>query len=211
MIRESIVFLREFLLEFETTGACFPTSHWAAEALSAPLRDHSTPVNVLEAGPGTGSVTVQILSKLKPGDHLTICEINPRFMRALKKRLAKNLDFIAHSHQVTFFEGPVQALPADRSFDVIVCAIPFLNLKVELVKEIFDKFRELGHPDTVMTYYEYLGLRSVGKVVALPERRERLRALDTYFRTTLQQKEVSREIVWLNLSPINVYRIRPAA
>ena len=32
MIKENLVFLREFLLEFKTTGACFPTSRWAAQA-----------------------------------------------------------------------------------------------------------------------------------------------------------------------------------
>ena len=211
MIRESIVFLREFLLEFETTGACFPTSHWAAEALSAPLRDHDKPINVLEAGPGTGSVTVEILPKLKPGDHLTICEINPRFMRSLKKRLAKNQDYLSRAHQVTFFEGPVQSLPEDRRFDVIVCAIPFLNLSIDLVKDIFNKFKTLGHEETIMTYYEYIGFRSVGKVVSLPERRARLRALDSYFQDTIQKKDLSRETVWLTLLPINVYRLRPAA
>ena len=56
MIKENLVFLREFLLEFKTTGACFPTSRWAAQALITPLREPNRPPrNILELGPGTGS------------------------------------------------------------------------------------------------------------------------------------------------------------
>ena len=82
MIKENLVFLREFLLEFKTTGACFPTSRWAAQALIAPLReDNRPPKNILELGPGTGSVTMPMLREMRDGDSLTICEINPRFMK----------------------------------------------------------------------------------------------------------------------------------
>ena len=82
MIKQNLVFLREFLLEFKTTGACFPTSKWAAQALIKPLRDTKRkPMRILELGPGTGSVTLPILRELREGDTLTICEINPRFMK----------------------------------------------------------------------------------------------------------------------------------
>jgi phospholipid N-methyltransferase len=92
MFKENLVFLREFLLEFKTTGACFPTSRWAAQALITPLRaPERAPKNILELGPGTGSVTMPLLREMRPGDHLTICEINPRFMKSLKDTSKKAL------------------------------------------------------------------------------------------------------------------------
>jgi len=212
MIKENFVFLREFLLEFQTTGACFPTSRWAAEALTDPLRvSGRPPKRILELGPGTGAVTVKILADMQPGDSLTVCEINPRFMKALKEKLAKLKDFQAHAKNVHFFEGPMQEMPEDTQYDVIVCALPFLNFPLEMVQEIFAKLRRLSTPDTLMTYYEYIGLRRVSKAVAPTARKQRMREIDGYMKSLAERIRLGRTRVWLNILPINIYTVKPAA
>ena len=212
MLKENIVFLREFILEFQTTGACFPTSKWAAQALTDPLRAaNRTPKRILELGPGTGSVTVQILDDMIPGDQLTICEINSRFMKALKDRIAPLPSFEKHKEHISFFEGPVQDMPEGAPFDVIVCAIPFLNFELETVQDIFHKLKALSYDETLMTYYEYIGLRKVGKAVSPPERRKRLQEIDSYFSDISKRIRLGRERVWLNLLPINIYTVKPSA
>ena len=211
MIKENLLFIREFLLEFKTTGACLPTSRWAAQALIAPLKaENRQPKQILELGPGTGSVTIPIVEAMQPGDSLTICEINPRFMKALKDKLAENPSFIRIQDQVHFFEGPAQDLPETIRFDIVVCALPFLNFDLGTVQEIFAKLRKISSPDTLMTYYEYMGLRKVGQTVSHPDRRKRLSEVSTYMDSQLARK-LHRERIWLNVLPINIYTIRPAA
>lgn len=211
MIKENLFFLTEFLREFKTTGACLPTSRWAAQALIAPLTEpNRSPKRILELGPGTGSVTVPIVLQLREGDQLTICEINPRFMKALKEKLNAIPAFQKVRDQVEFFEGPAQQLPENGTYDMIVCALPFLNFELSLVQEIFAKLRKVSTPETLMTYYEFIGLRKVGESVSHPDRRKRLSQISTYMDAKLDQK-LNRERVWLNVLPINVYTIRPAA
>lgn len=211
MLKEKFVFFREFLLEFQTTGACFPTSKWAAEALTNPLRAAGRkPMKILELGPGTGSVTVKILSDMIAGDTLTICEINPRFMSALKDRISKLETFRVHNNNIRYFECPVQSMPEDQVYDVIVCAIPFLNFDVPTIQEIFEKLKTFSSPQTLMTYYEYIGLRAFSKTVAPSDRKRRMKEIDGYMSSLSSRIRLGRKRVWFNVLPINIYTVKPA-
>jgi phosphatidylethanolamine/phosphatidyl-N-methylethanolamine N-methyltransferase len=212
MLKENLVFLREFLLEFKTTGACFPTSRWAAQALITPLRDPTRKSkNILELGPGTGSVTLPIIREMKAGDQLTICEINPRFMAALKEKLEEDSYYQRVRDQIFFFEGAAQDLPSDICYDIIVCALPFVNFDLETVQAIFQKLREISSPDTLMTYYEYIGLRKFNEAVSAPERRERMEEVSSFLKESGSLNYLGRERVWLNVLPINIYTVKPSA
>ena len=212
MLKENLVFLREFLLEFKTTGACFPTSKWAAQALITPLKSQDRgPKNILELGPGTGSVTIPIIKELRDGDHLTICEINPRFMKALKDSLEEVEEFRRNRHRVSFFEGAAQDLPTDRIFDTIVCALPFVNFDLLTVQAIFSKLREISTRNTLMTYYEYMGMRKFNEAVAAPERRSRIAEVNEYLKQSGAINYLGCERVWLNLLPVNIYTVKPSA
>jgi phospholipid N-methyltransferase len=212
MLKENLVFLREFLLEFKTTGACFPTSKWAAQALINPLREaQRSSKKILELGPGTGSVTMPIIRELRDGDSLTICEINPRFMKALKDKLEDCPYYRRRRDQVFFFEGAAQDLPDGTIYDIIVCALPFVNFDLETVQAIFSKLRKVSTPDTLMTYYEYIGMRKLNEKISSREERDRLSQVRDYIKVSGNINHLHRERVWLNLFPINIYTVKPAA
>ncbi len=212
MLKENLVFLREFLLEFKTTGACFPTSKWAARALITPLRESNRDnKRIIELGPGTGSVTIPLIREMQPGDHLTVCEINPRFMKTLKETLEREPAFQEKRHQVDFFEGAAQDIPVGDPYDIIVCALPFVNFDLVTVQEIFAKLRLLSTPNTLMTYYEYIGARRINQTLGAQARKERMREVDGFLRESGALRGIDRKQVWLNLFPINVYTVRPAA
>jgi len=209
-LKENLLFIREFFAEFEATGSFCPTSKWAAKAMIAPLLKPRNGKRILEAGPGTGSVTIPLLASLRSDDHLVICEINPRFMQALKQNLANNPDYIKHKDRITFFQGPVQDLPDTEKFDVVICSIPFLNLEPEITESIFHKFRSLSKSDTVMTYYEYIGLKHLGRAVS-QTRRRRIEQMENFLQTFACENSRSRQRIWLNMTPINVYQMETAA
>ena len=212
MIKQNLVFLREFLLEFKTTGACFPTSKWAAQALIKPLRDTDRkPMRILELGPGTGSVTLPLLRELRDGDTLTICEINPRFMKVLKETLEKEDAYRSKRSQVEFFLGAAQDIPVSEPYDMIVCALPFLNFDLPTVQEIFAKLRQISTPDTLMTYYEYIGARQFNQALAASRHKERISLVNGFLRTSGKVQNLDCRKVWLNLLPISIYTVKPAA
>ncbi|MFN4896120.1 MAG: methyltransferase domain-containing protein [Pseudomonadota bacterium] len=212
MLKENLLFLREFLLEFKTTGACFPTSKWAAHALITPLREpNRAPKRILELGPGTGSVTIPLIREMQPGDHLTICEINPRFMKALKETLERDESFQVKRDQVEFFEGAAQDIPVGAPFDVIVCALPFVNFDLGTVKDIFAKLRLISTPNTLMTYYEYIGARRINQTIGAQSRKDRMREVNGFLKESGEVRNIDKRQVWLNLFPIHIYTVRPAA
>ncbi len=207
-----VKFLRESFLEFQLTGTIFPTSKWAAREMTQPLRSDSAggKRNILELGPGTGPVTVKILADMNENDSLTICEINPRFMQILKNVLNENKDFRRHRERVRFFCCPAQELPEDATYDVIVCSLPFLNFDLKTVRQIFHKLVSLSHEGTLMTNYEYIGLRGIGKFISARKRRRRMYQVDRFFRT-FAPYPLKKTKVWLNVLPINIYTRKLAA
>lgn len=211
MLKENLLFLREAITEFHHTGSIFPTSRWAAKALSGPLRNRTTPKKILELGPGNGSVTVKILEEMVDGDELTICEINPNFMKTLKLRLRKLKLFQERRKQIKFFCGAAQNLPEDQRFDVIICALPFLNFDRKTVEEIFAKIERISTSNTMMTYYEFIGIRQISMVISPAERKQRIRDVDSFFKGFYSKYSVERRPVWLNFTPINIYEVRLAA
>jgi len=211
LLKEQIVFLREFFAEFKSTGTCFPSSKWAADALTRPIQGERPAQNILELGPGTGSVTIKILEEMQEGDRLTICEINPRFMQALKKMLLENEDYQKHRDKVTFFEGPVQSLPVEGKFNTIVCALPFLNFDLKTIQEIFARLKEVSLPDTVMTYYEYIGLKEIRRIVSSAEKKQLIRESEDFFEEVFEKHQMHRSKVWRNLLPIYIYKLEKMA
>jgi len=200
--------MREAFAEFEHTGSLFPTSRWAAEALASPVADHTTPKKILELGPGQGSVTVQIIEQMIDGDELVVCEINPRLMLILKNRLRKSALFVKRKSQIKFFTGPAQELPEDTNFDIIVCGLPFLNFDLFTVEEIFRKIERVSSSKAVMTYFEFIGIRSFSTVFSPPDRKKRIKQLSSFFESLRRVHPVKRHHVWLNMLPIHVHTIQ---
>lgn len=152
-----------------------------------------------------------MLAKLQAQDELWFCELNPKLMSFLKKKLEKNADYLRHKDRVHFFEGPVQNLPECGTFDVIVCAIPFANLDVSVVESIFNKFQTISHPNTIMTYYEYIGLKKLARLMLSDANKVRVSRLEQFFKNMHAQKRIATDKVWLNILPINVHTVKTAA
>src|SRR5260370_41365615 len=80
-------FIRQCRRQFQSTGAILPSSRFLARALASEIAKPHAPTRILEVGPGTGSVTRQILRRMTPGDQLDAVEINAEFVACLQKRL----------------------------------------------------------------------------------------------------------------------------
>src|SRR6187397_1142552 len=93
-LAEYRVFWRQFRQAYNSTGAVLPSGRGLAVALSRFVRDgeaapaagkngalsqSNDPANarrILEVGPGTGAVTVQIIDDMRPQDRLVLVERN---------------------------------------------------------------------------------------------------------------------------------------
>lgn len=59
-----------------------------------------------------------------------------------------------------------------------------------------------------MTYYEYIGIRRISKVMSPPERRQRMIELEQFFGAQHSRNLIGHERVWLNVLPIHVHKLR---
>jgi phospholipid N-methyltransferase len=77
-----IKFAKEFIRNPRQVGAVAESSSFLARTMAEQI---GSDTNVVEFGPGTGSVTKEILKQLPKHGRLTCLEINPKFCEDLKK------------------------------------------------------------------------------------------------------------------------------
>jgi phospholipid N-methyltransferase len=166
-------FIRESRRHFHDTGAVLPSSRFLGRALASELAKPHQPARVLEVGPGTGSVTAQILRALQPSDQLDVVELNSQFFALLQGRFEREEPFRRHHDQVKLIHGPVQSVPGEAVYDYIISGLPLNNFSVALVREIYRVFNRLIKPGGMLSYFEYLAVRHLK--TPFVSRRERLR------------------------------------
>lgn len=155
-MREYRQFVRSFRADFSGVGSLIPTSRFAARALAAECAGDPRPKRILEAGPGTGAVTREIIRALGPLDTLTLVERNLEFVDFLRGRLARDAHFTGARGHITLTQGDVTTLDGAARFEHIVSAIPFSNLPPEVVGAILARYKALLVPGGTLSFIEYI-------------------------------------------------------
>src|SRR5437763_9051468 len=146
-------FIRESRRHFRDTGALLPSSRFLARALVSELRLWRGPRRILEVGPGTGSVTAQILRHLLPGDRLDLVEVNRHFIDLLQGRFTKEGKFRRHRDQVKLIHAAVENLAGEGIYDYIISGLPLNNFSVDQVRVIYRDNNQLLKSGGTLTYY----------------------------------------------------------
>jgi phospholipid N-methyltransferase len=194
-------FFRESRRHFRNTGALLPSSRFLARALASPLAEPRPPYRILEVGPGTGSVTREILRRLQPGDRLDCVELNEHFVERLNLCLRHDSRFIPYQSQVQVIHSPVEALPGDAIYDHIISGLPLNNFPVDLVREIFDAYGRLLKPGGVLSYFEYVLIRHLKTPFSGRKERHRLHRVGRLVGEYIRAYQVRRQRVLMNVPP----------
>jgi phospholipid N-methyltransferase len=201
-------FLRESRRQFGKTGALLPSSRFLARALVSELRKSRgiqgasvKPCRILEVGPGTGSVTREILRHLQPGDRLDAVELNGRFAALLQRRFTKEWLFHFHRDQVQVIHSAVEDLPGEAVYDFIVSGLPLNNFSVAQVREIFRVYERLLKPGGTLTYYEYVLIRQLKTPFVGRRERRRLYRVGRVVGDYNSDYQVRRQKVLINFPP----------
>jgi phospholipid N-methyltransferase len=178
-----------------------PSSRFLARALAAPLGccDGHKPRQILEAGPGTGALTVEIVRQLQPEDHLTLCEINACFVKHLEDRLLNDPMLSPWKKQVSIHHGPVEDLNQPATFDHIISGLPFNNFPPDLVRQIFHSFFQTAKPGGTVSFFEYVGIRRLKAPFLESDERSRLDEVESILGEIMAHGE--RSLTLLNVPP----------
>src|SRR5690349_2711569 len=219
------VFWRQFREAYASTGAVLPSGRALARALARFVREDRLPAGgraqlrfaanangnssgrrILEVGPGTGAVTVQIIGDMRPGDRLVMVERNGEFVEHLRGRISELANGAGYG-RVSLVHASVEELPEDEQFDVIISGLPLNNFDVELVQSILMKLRRLAAPGGVVSFFEYVAVRKAKAMVTPREDRERLRGIARVLSEFLNGAEIRRDLVLANVPPAWVHHV----
>jgi phosphatidylethanolamine/phosphatidyl-N-methylethanolamine N-methyltransferase len=209
-LREYVTFFREFRTRFETTGAIAPSSGFLASAMTGPLRNRPAgkPVRVLEIGPGTGAVTEHLVRLLKPGDTFDLVELNEVFADLLRSKFERDRGWRDVASQSTVHVIPLQQFEAAEPYDFVISGLPLNNFPADLVDDIFDAYFRLLAPGGVLSYFEYMYVRSVRKRVGKRAERERLCRIDQTMSRYVNQHRIRRNWIFVNVPPAWVQHLQ---
>lgn len=162
-MKETLIFLKEFLLNQGQIGGVGPSSKALAKKMAATIPSGTHPKRILEIGPGTGNITAEILNNLRKDDILTLVEINPVFFKILQKKKLEwikkdncpqieilNLDFLKHNPEV--------------QYDVVIAGVPFNNFPQEIILAFLSKIKSILKSGGIFAYFEYLGARKIKEI-----------------------------------------------
>jgi phospholipid N-methyltransferase len=207
---DHVAFFRQFRQRFETTGAIAPSSRFLANAMTGPLRQRHGRRRVLEIGPGTGAVTRRIVELLRPEDRFDLVELNEAFATILQQRFEQDRKYQRVAELAEIHVCSLQEFRSDEQYDIIISGLPLNNFSAELVSEIFEIYFRLLAPGGVLSYFEYMYVRPIRKLVSDDGEKARLTALDAIMHRYLQQHRIRKSWVFVNFPPAWVQHLQNA-
>ena len=211
-LKERSVFVREFCSHFKDIGSVTPSSRFLARSVTEPLREFveaSPPIRVLEAGAGTGSITREIVKRLRSGDRLVAYEINERLARVIEKEVKPEAE--QRGVELDVVCRPVQDVDRNERFEVIISGLPFANFAPDVVDEIFNTFFDVVIPGGTISFYGYCGVRKIRKLLSGVEDQKRLERVEKTIDAYCRENVHHRERVLLNIPPAWSRHIHVAA
>jgi phospholipid N-methyltransferase len=232
------VFWREFRQHYHTTGAIAPSGRPLAAALTRfvtgePRRPRPKPQlsklqpskpqpsesqhahahpgparRILEVGPGTGAVTTALVRGLRPDDSLDLVELNASFVQHLRQRFEREPAFRSVGSRSRVLHQPLETLPPDASYDLIISGLPLNNFSVPAVEEILTAYRRLLRPGGTLSFFEYIAIRHARSLVSGRAERARLQGISRALAALFAEGRIARDWVWSNLPPAWVHHVR---
>jgi phospholipid N-methyltransferase len=224
------LFFREFRRTFRTTGAVLPSGRRLGRALARFVRQRPSSMvpgcgvpgtigegrrvpacgwrRILEVGPGTGAVTRQIVACMGPEDRLDLVELNDRFVACLREQFCSDPALAAVADRARVLHCPVEQLPPDGTYQVIVSGLPLNNFAVDEVRRIVAVLSQLAAAGGTLSFFEYIAIRRLKALLSGRAERARLRGIGQILAELLGSREIHREPVWANMPPAWVHHVR---
>lgn len=201
-------FLSQSFKQASTVGAVWPSSRGLSRAMVQPVFSsphRGGPLRVLEIGAGVGPVTEELVSRMLPGDHLDVVELNPEFCMVLRDRFA-SVPVPPNIHQVSILDFK----PGIR-YHHIVSGLPLANFPADMVEKIYASIFELLEPDGTFVMFEHVLGRELLNTFTTGESKQRIgRILE--IEQSMEPLVVDRRTVPLNMPPARVLvRRHPSA
>jgi phosphatidylethanolamine/phosphatidyl-N-methylethanolamine N-methyltransferase len=203
------IFLQSAARDFKRTGAVAPSSRALAQSMTSELAlRRLQPKAILEVGPGTGSITEEIVRHVARNDCFDIYEIDSKFACLIKRRLREDESFQNVAGTVRVFNRAIERIDRKPRYDFVISCLPFTNFAPDTVREIFEIYRSVLKPGGVCSFYEYVLVRKAARIMSgTAAARERVAGVSQVVKDYIARYGFKHHIVFRNLPPAAVHHI----
>ena len=182
-----LLFARTFFRNPIMLGSVIPSSRFLIKGVLEPI-DWARARVIVEYGPGVGTITRDILARMRPDAKLIVIEMNDEFVRFLRETF--------HDERLIVVEGSaadVRSILKTHGFeqvDYAISGIPLGTVPMRLREHIVRETREVLAPGGAFMVYQFTSR-------VLPE-------LQRVF------EDVKHDREWLNVLPAHLFFCTPA-
>jgi len=147
-----LLFGRNFVKHPRMLGSLIPSSRFLVDRVLRQV-DWGRAGTIVEYGPGVGTITGEILRRLRPDGSLVTIEMNRDFVHYLRRTV--------HDGRLHVAEGSaadVETILADRQLgdaDYVISGIPYSTMPAEVRERILRATHDVLHPHGAFLVYQF--------------------------------------------------------
>jgi phospholipid N-methyltransferase len=149
---ETLLFAKNFLQHPRMLGSLIPSSRFLVHRLLAKV-DWARARTIVEYGPGVGTITAHILSRMRADARLVVFEMNEDFVRYLARAFPDPRMHVVHGSAETV-QGELDRLKLAGA-DYIISGIPFTTMPMEIRDKIMSESRQALNPGGAVLVYQF--------------------------------------------------------
>lgn len=149
---ETLLFAKNFLQHPKMLGSLIPSSRFLVGRLLGKV-DWSRAKTIVEYGPGVGTITAHILSRMARDARLIVFEMNKDFVSYLRRAFPDSRLHVVHGSAENVGRE-LEKLGLDGT-DYIISGIPYTTMPEQLRSKIMWESREALNPGGVVLIYQF--------------------------------------------------------
>jgi len=201
MFKEVRAFAGAIVRDHKTMGTFVPSSSYVAKEMAHKISyNKAEPIHVLEVGGGSGSITEQIVSKLRDSDSLDVVELDRELFEVLKRKFSKYKNVTIHCSSILDWQ-------TDVHYDFIVSSLPFNSFEPLFVNKVMKRYLDLIKKDGVVSYLEYMALAYIKKFFLGSQKQKDFMALHNLLAGFRKLYKTETRNVYFNVPPAYVHHI----
>jgi phospholipid N-methyltransferase len=149
---ERLLFAWNFLQHPWMLGSLIPSSRYLIDRLFSKV-DWERAQTIVEYGPGVGTITSRILTRMRPQARLVVFELNRDFVAHLRRNFSDRRLHVVHGSAETVQRELLRRkLPGA---DYIISGIPYTTMPVALRDRIMRESRAALNPGGAVLVYQF--------------------------------------------------------
>jgi len=151
-LKDRLLFALNFFRHPFMLGSIWPSSKYLVDEVLRPVNWGQAAV-VVEYGPGVGTITGEILKRMRPDANLVVIETNPAFVKFLRGEYQDPRFHVAFESAANV--GSILARLGLPRADYIISGIPLGSMPEALRSEIVTRTREALVPGGQFLVYQF--------------------------------------------------------